>query len=47
MIIIAMVRNEIRIDNQNRLKIFGTSLKKLENSTSFLVAAHAILYENR
>ena len=27
--------------------IFGTSLKKLERSTSFLVALHVILYENK
>jgi hypothetical protein len=46
-IIITIVRKEIKIDNQNRLKIFGTSLKKLENSTSFFVAAHVMLYENR
>lgn len=36
-IIIAMQENDINIVSQNRLKIFGTSLKKLENSTSFLV----------
>jgi len=27
--------------------ILGTSLKKLERSTSFLVALHVILYENK
>lgn len=31
----------------HRLMIFGTSLKKLERSTSFLVALHVILYENK
>jgi hypothetical protein len=30
-----------------RFIILGTSLKKLEISTSFLVAPHVILYENR
>lgn len=33
--------------NQKRLKILGTSLKKLERSTSFLVAPHVMLYEKR
>ena len=33
--------------NQKRLKILGTSLKKLDRSTSFLVAPHVMLYENR
>lgn len=31
----------------HRFIIFGTSLKKLERSTSFLVALHVILYENK
>ena len=33
--------------NQKRLIILGTSLKKLDLSTSFLVAAQVMLYENR
>ena len=45
--IMAMVRKETRIESQKRLKIFGTSLKKLENSTSFFVAAQVMLYENK
>lgn len=31
----------------HRFMIFGTSLKKLERSTSFFVAPHVILYENK
>ena len=31
----------------HRFIILGTSLKKLERSTSFLVALHVILYENK
>jgi hypothetical protein len=45
--IIARVRREMTMVRQNRLKILGTSLKKLENSTSFLVAPHIMLYENK
>jgi hypothetical protein len=30
-----------------RFMILGTSLKKLESSTSFFVAPHIMLYENR
>ena len=33
--------------NQKRLKILGTSLKKLDRSTSFLVAPHVMLYEKQ
>lgn len=33
--------------NQNRLKIFGTSLKKFDRSTSFFVAPQVMLYEKR
>jgi hypothetical protein len=29
------------------LRIFGTSLKKFDLSTSFFVAVHVILYEKR
>jgi len=46
-IIMAMAKDEIKMDSQNLLKIFGTSLKKLENSTSFFVASQVMLYENR
>lgn len=31
----------------HRFMILGTSLKKLESSTSFFVAPHIMLYENR
>jgi hypothetical protein len=31
---------------RNRTRIFGTSTKKLDRSTSFLVAPQVILYEN-
>ena len=34
-------------ENQKRLRIFGTSLKKLERSTSFFVAPQVMLYEKR
>ena len=45
--IIAMTRiHATSHENQKRLKIFGTSLKKLERSTSFLVAPQVMLYEN-
>lgn len=33
--------------NQNRFAIFGISLKKLDRSTSFFVAPHVMLYENK
>ncbi len=33
--------------SQNRLRILGTSLKKLDFSTSFFVAPHVMLYEKR
>ena len=45
-IIPAMMINAMVSATQNRLKIFGTSLKKLERSTSFFVAAQVMLYEN-
>lgn len=32
---------------RNRRRIFGTSMKKFDFSTSFFVAPHWILYENR
>jgi hypothetical protein len=34
-------------DNQKRRNIRGTSMKKLDFSTSFLVALHEMLYEKR
>ena len=43
----AMRMNEIRSAAQKRLRIFGTSLKKLERSTSFFVADQVMLYEKR
>lgn len=33
--------------SQNRFKILGTSMKKLDFSTSFFVAPHVMLYEKR
>lgn len=46
--IIAMIQmNERTKASQKRLRIRGTSMKKLERSTSFLVAPHVILYEKR
>lgn len=33
--------------NQNRFRIFGTSSKKFDRSTSFFVAPHVMLIENR
>ena len=33
-------------EDQKRLKIFGTSLKKFDRSTSFFVAPQVMLYEN-
>lgn len=41
------MRDDISRGNQNRLKIFGISLKKLDRSTSFFVAPQLMLYENR
>ncbi len=32
---------------QNRLRILGTSCQKFDRSTSFFVAPHVMLYENR
>lgn len=37
----------LKVKEANLLKILGTSLKKLDRSTSFLVACHDMLYENR
>lgn len=44
---VMMHRVEITSDNQKRLRIFGTSIQKLERSTSFFVAPQVILYERR
>ena len=41
------MRDDTSRGNQNRLKIFGISLKKLDRSTSFFVAPQLMLYENR
>ncbi len=43
MIIAAMSMNEMSSASQNRLMIFGPSRKKLDRSTSFLVAPQVIL----
>ena len=40
-------RAEIKSESQKRLRILGTSIQKLERSTSFLVAPQVILYEKR
>jgi hypothetical protein len=40
-------RNEQPIGNQNRLAIFGISLKKFDRSTSLTVADQVMLYEKR
>jgi len=42
-----MHRVEITSESQKRLRIFGTSIQKLERSTSFLVAPQVILHERR
>jgi len=34
-------------ETRKRFKILGTSMKKFERSTSFFVAPHVMLYENR
>jgi len=46
-IIIAIIRKLMTSDSQKRRKIRGTSMKKLDFSTSFLVAPHDMLYEKR
>ena len=40
-------RVEITSESQKRLRILGTSIQKLDRSTSFLVAPHVMLYEKR
>ena len=47
MITVMTHRAEITSESQNRLRILGTSIQKLERSTSFFVAPHVILYEKR
>ena len=44
--IIANRKKPMVSDSQKRRRIRGTSIKKLDLSTSFLVAPHVILYEN-
>lgn len=39
--------HDISHENQKRLKILGTSLKKLDRSTSFFVAPQVMLYEKQ
>ena len=46
-IIAAISRVDTLNASQKRLKIFGTSLKKLDRSTSLIVALHWMLYEKR
>ena len=45
--IIATSSKHTTIDSQKRRKIFGTSRKKFDRSTSFFVAPQVILYENK
>ena len=40
-------RAEIMSESQKRLRTLGTSIQKLECSTSFLVVSQVILYEKR
>jgi hypothetical protein len=47
MIMPTIIMNAHKRENQNLLKIFGISLKKFERSTSLMVAAQEMLYENR
>ena len=42
-----MQMNERMNATAKRFRIRGTSMKKFERSTSFLVAPHVMLYENR
>ena len=44
---VMMHRVEITRESQKRLRILGTSIQKLERSTSFLVAPQVMLYEKR
>jgi hypothetical protein len=47
MIIMQIARKLTSRASRNRLKIRGTSMKKLDFSTSFFVAPHVMLYEKR
>lgn len=47
MTIIAVSSRHTMIASQKRRRIFGTSRKKFERSTSFLVAPQVMLYENK
>ena len=44
---VMMHRVEITSESQKRLRILGTSIQKLDRSTSFFVAPHVMLYEKR
>jgi hypothetical protein len=46
-IMAAIIKVDINKDSQKRLRILGTSTQKFDFSTSFLVAPHVMLYENR
>ena len=46
-IIITIVKPLIMSATRNRFRIRGTSMKKFDFSTSFFVAPHVMLYENR
>ena len=45
--IIANMRKPMTNASQKRRRMRGTSMKKLDRSTSFFVAPHVILYEKR
>ena len=47
MTIATAVTNEMMSATRKRETILGTSCQKLERSTSFFVAPHVMLYENR
>jgi hypothetical protein len=46
-IMVREMMKEIKRASQKRLRILGTSMKKLDLSTSFLVAPHVMSKENR
>ena len=46
-IIATQTTTDVTSASQNRLRIFGTSSQKFDFSTSFFVAPHVMLYENR
>jgi hypothetical protein len=45
--IITIMKKLMTSDSQNRRRMRGTSMKKLDRSTSFLVAPHVMLNEKR